>query len=82
MRRAIQMLEEARDEKEAQEMLAAFSDQEGYLGGRVLAPSPGKPTWRVQGFVEDEGCRDGWLPDGMRRVMVPDGLARTLGIEG
>jgi len=78
MRRAIQVVETAHSWDEAYEMLRGLATQDGYLGGRVLPPGPGKP-WRVQGFVVDEphAC-DMWLPDGCRRVMMPDGLWRQI----
>lgn len=79
MRWAIQIVEPARDEAEARAMLAGLALQDGYLGGRVLPPSDVKPGWRVQGFMEDEPEAQGWLPDGMRRVIVPEGQAARLG---
>lgn len=78
---AIQCLEEFGSESDAREALAAFSDQHGYLGGRVLPPGPGKPRWRMQAFVTDDGPRDGWLPDGCRRVTVPPGQRAALGLK-
>lgn len=82
MRWAIQVMEEARDQAEAEQMLDGLALQGGYLGGRVLAPSETKPGWRVQGFMQDEPEAAVWLPDGMRRVVLPPGTARVLGIEG
>lgn len=88
MRRAIQLIEEFGDKQNAEACLDAFTMQDGYLGGRILPPNPSKGGWRVQAFFEDESewnpYRDdarGWLPDGMRHVLIPDGLERALGIE-
>lgn len=79
MVRAVQITEDAGSWDEAYAMLRGLADQWGYLGGRVLPPAGGKP-WRVQGFVEDNPhAGDPWLPDGCRRVLVPDALARALG---
>lgn len=79
MMRALQVMESARDENEAREMLAGLALQDGYLGGRVLEPSASEPNWRVQGFMDDEPEAD-WLPDGVRRVVVPEGQRRALGL--
>jgi hypothetical protein len=76
--RAIQISESARTWDEAYSMLRGLSNQEGYLGGRVMPPSAGKP-WRVQVLVEDNPhAGDMWLPDGCRRVLVPEGLWKQL----
>lgn len=79
MRWALQVVEPARDKTEALEMLEGLTHQDGYLGGRVLEPSPSKPDWRVQGFLQDEPKAAGWLPDGMRRVVLPHGFLEHLG---
>lgn len=78
MRWAIQVMETARDLAEANDMLAGLTLQDGFLGGRVLTPSPVEPTWRVQGFMQDEPEAAGWLPDGMRRVVIPPGQEQRL----
>jgi hypothetical protein len=83
MLRAIQVTEDAHSWDEAYAMLRGLADQWGYLGGRVMPPAPGRPAWQVQAFVEDAPhAGDMWLPDGCRRVFVPDGVARQLGFGG
>lgn len=78
---AIQVVEPARDELDAQQMLEGLTVQDGFLGGRVLPPGVGKPDWRVQGFFQDEPeAVEGPLPDGMQRVVIPPGQARRLGL--
>lgn len=78
---AIQMVENFNDDEGfARQALTALAEQDGYLGGRVLPSSPEKPGYKVQAFFQDEPEVDGWLPDGMRRVWVPRGLAATLGM--
>ena len=72
--RAIQAVDPVRDADEAADILAAMAGQHGYLGGRILPASPTTPRWRVQTFWADDDDGDptgGWLPDGMRRVIVP-----------
>jgi len=80
----IQVVESFDDEADAREALAALGDQDGYRGGRVLAPSSAKPGWRVQAFFEEEilnfGATLGWLPDGVRWVTVHDCLRGWLGL--
>lgn len=83
MRKAIQLLEPFELKADAVDALAALRLQDGYMAGRVLDPAAGKPGYRVQAFFQDDtdGPADGWLPDGCRRVLIPDSLARVLGIE-
>lgn len=79
--RAIQIMETAPNEAVAREIFAGQREQIGYLGGRILPPSPVKPGWRVQVFIEDDGgAGSDWLPHGMRRVIIPAGMRSTLGI--
>lgn len=66
------------DETAAHLALAVLAEQVGYRGGRVLAPAPSKPTWRVQTFYDDAPAE--WYPDGIRRVVVLDSLRAVLGI--
>ena len=80
VRWAIQMVEPFDNQKEAVEAEAVIRDQDGFLAARVLAPGVGKPDWRLQAFFEDEPEAEGWLPDGMRRVILPEGFQRGLGI--
>jgi hypothetical protein len=75
---AIQIMETARNQATADEVLAGLAGLDGYLGGRVLPPSPQKPGWRVQAFIEDDGAKD--LPHGMRRVTIPGEQRTALGI--
>ena len=77
---AIQLLDNFGPEGEAaaREALGALREQDGFLGGRVLAHSPAYPGWRVQAFFQDEPEAGDWLPDGMRRVFIPGGM---LGVE-
>lgn len=77
----IQSTAEAKSEAEAKELLAGMVQQVDYRGGRVLPAVNGTP-WRVQGFYETNGeAPAGWLPDGLRHVLVPAGMRRTLGLE-
>ncbi len=75
MLRAIQIYEACETEDEARLIHEAQSQQEGYLGGRVLPPGAGKPGWKSQTFHDATGLsNDGWLPDGCRIVLVPNQL--------
>lgn len=80
---AIQHVEHATTEQAAQQMLAMMKSQHGFLGGRVLPPGPGEPSWRAQTFFEtDEQAQPSWLPDGLRWVLVPPTMQWTLGFPG
>ena len=79
----VQLVEDfGTDEKSAAEALACLTEQDGFRGGRLLPASPVRPTWRVQAFFDDTDCAaDGaGLPDGLRRVIVPN-LDALLGRE-
>ena len=85
---AIQLVEPFAEAKTAQAAFDQLEEQDGFLGGRVLTPSPSEPDWRVQAFFKDEDkpgaigtAPDEWLPDGCRRVVIPDSIAGVLGIE-
>jgi hypothetical protein len=80
MKHALQLVEPFTSREDAQQALDALALQDGYLGGRVLEATPAKPTDRVQAFFVDDTTEE-WLPDGMLRVIVPRGLAHTLGIK-
>lgn len=82
MTQAIQIVEHAKDQADAQEMLDALALQDGHLGGRILSPSPAEPTWRVQAFTEHPGGRVEWLPDGMREVLILDSQRAYFGVTG
>lgn len=80
---AIQDVSDASSEEHANQALAVMRSQDGFLGGRVLSPSAGKLTWRVQTFFEtDERSAPAWLPDGLRWVLVPPSLQRQCGFPG
>jgi hypothetical protein len=64
----------------AGEALGHLRGQGGYLGGRVLGPSPARAGHLVQAIFEPDGEPGGWLPDGCRHVVVPASLARLLGM--
>lgn len=84
MLNAIQLIETAKDQAEAQEMLDCLTLQVDYLGGRLLPPGGvvSKSTWRVQAFFADVAASTGdWLPDGMRRVVILDSQRSALGIQ-
>jgi hypothetical protein len=59
-------------------------NQDGCLGVRVLPKQEGNKPWRVQAFYRDERTEDdihdgdGWLPDGMRYVWLPDSVLAQL----
>lgn len=83
MFKAIQYTETLANEIEANAVMQFLANQEGFLGGRILAARPEKPGWKVQAFFKDEEtspCFDGWLPDGCRSVVIPPSLAHVLGI--
>jgi len=77
---ALQFTDTSKSEEEANQQLKALKLQDGYIGGRVLPPSASKPGWRVQAFFIDEPEAKGVLPDGMRRVILPPGQKKALGI--
>ena len=78
MTRAIQCTEVGKSWDEAYTMLRGLSKQEGYLGGRVFLNHDRK--WTAQAFVDDNPhAGNMWLPDGCKRVVVPQGLAARLG---
>lgn len=74
MRWVIEMIETVSDDFMAVETIIALVKQKGYLGSRILKPSPSKPTWRIQAFFENDGIISGWLPDGCYYRLVPDSL--------
>ena len=90
MRLAIQLVETFSLRASASEALDHLKTQDGFLGGRVLSPSEVYVDWRVQAFFQDDadahpesiGSINDWLPDGCRRVVIPDGIAKALGILG
>lgn len=82
MKRVIEILSRTTSGKEAQQMYLAQQAQEGFLGGRILFTSNVYPYIRVQTFHEDcdeKAAMNDWLPDEMRRVLIPGALARECG---
>jgi hypothetical protein len=81
---AIQISETARHKREAREMLRALRRQRGFKGGRIYSKKRplGVRQWQVQGFMQDEPEAKLWLPEGMRRVFVPPGIAKRVGYHG
>ncbi len=92
MIKAIQYYDVERTEREALEDLDWLRVQQGFLGGRVIAPTPAKPGWRVQAFFDAEGvdAKPGTVliegqPSGRydrrgetRVVLIPESMARTI----
>lgn len=79
--KAIQFVESFNRADDARLAFAAIQEQSGYIGGRLLEPSPIYPDWRIQAFFEVDGHDLGdWLPDGCRVVIIPSGQQATLGI--
>ena len=78
MMRAVQVTTDAGSWDEAYSILRALAVQTDFLGGRVYGWGS---RWRVQAFHEagEAGC---WLPDGCRHVVIPGGLAASLGLVG
>jgi hypothetical protein len=83
MIKAIQIIEFYDSFASAQQGLEFQRTQEGYLGGRILGPDAAhlhyRTGWRMQAFYDADGVEEGTLlPDGMRLVVIPDSLKRTL----
>ena len=76
----IQLMEEFGTIVDANDAFAALRLQDGFEGGRVLVPDPSNNSWRVQAFFQDEPEAAGWLPDGMRRVLVLASSRALLGL--
>lgn len=75
---AVELLSEFRAKKGASTALGAYRRQPGFLGGRLLMPSCDGDSTRVQAFFRDEPESDDRLPEGMRRVVVPEALRGLL----
>jgi hypothetical protein len=72
----VQLVEECANKLEAEQLLADLVRQEGFVAGRVLPREGGKPC-RVQAFFPDvDDSVVEHLPDGCRRVLVPESLLR------
>lgn len=74
VKRALQIIEFATDEHEAQVMLTGVRLQDGFIGGRILAPTRviGKDRWRVQAFIEQDEADPTPQLDGVLSVIVWD----------
>ena len=70
----LQVVETFDSMSETLHALDALKREDSFLGGRVLGQNPMNPRFRLQAFFRDEGR----LPDGMRRVAVPNGLREYL----
>lgn len=86
MTRAVQYIDTLASRLDAEEQLAGLALQDGFLGGRILPPTSIYPGWRLQAFFHYESGQtaldiNSWLPTGCRVVLIPDGLARSLGIK-
>lgn len=88
---AIQVVEPVKSEHEAIQILDALRAQEGCLGGRINPPAkrgwweiggvPVDPVWNVQAIFETNGgAPRGWLPDGMRHVLILESQRVVFGI--
>lgn len=77
---ALQLTEPFQLKDDALDALECLRVQQGFLGGRVLAPRTGATEYTLQAFFRDEGLGGEWLPDGMRRVVILDGQRGTLGL--
>lgn len=80
MLKALQFIDTFLTEPAAVVAFNLLKVQTGYLGGRILQPSPAKPGWRVQVFFRHDVAPGGWLPDGMQEVAIPESIQATLGI--
>jgi hypothetical protein len=77
---ALQFVEPCSSPEEAAQIFEVLQGQDGYLGGRVLPAShDGRPD-RVQVFFQDEDPSVTWFPDGVRRVTIPEGQRKALGL--
>jgi hypothetical protein len=80
MQTAIQWIETAATEEQAEACLEGMRGQDGFLGGWVLPANEITPAWRAQGFMDATGVDPrGWLPDGLRFVHLPASITRKLG---
>jgi hypothetical protein len=81
MNEYIQLIETCETLKEATVMLMALREQVGFKDGSVYYdPSAARSKRFVcQTFFEDVPDAT-WLPHGMRRVIVPRGECRSLGL--
>ncbi len=79
MKPAIQIMVKFDNQKDAGFALRAMQAQQGLLGVRVIDPSPEKPGWRLQAFMEPGDCTANTpLPEDCRFVLVPDPLLAAM----
>lgn len=76
--RALQLTDTFKTEREADEAVLALAKQDGFMAGRSIRPTPQKPGWRVQAFLEDHSQKSDPLPDGVRRVLLLPSLLAQL----
>jgi len=81
----LQYVDSAKSEDHAKEMFDFCSQQLDFCGGRILPPvnQVGRDCWRIQVFFRDNIPEDvtlHWFPDGIRRVIVPEGQRKALGL--
>jgi len=64
----------------AEEALKELLKQVGCVGGRLYETTKNttKPVHIVQVFFKDDASEEKWLPDGCRRVRIPDFLKDKL----
>lgn len=90
--KAVQLMDFCRDMRNAEESMWGASLQDGFLGGRILpfsaSHNDGRPcVWAkvtVQLFFVDDIPEDVpgaiLFPMGLRRVIIPEGQRRVMGI--
>lgn len=76
-RAALQLVEEHLTRSEADTLLAAYRQQEGCYGGRILTKGQ---RHHVQSFWRTDIHAMHGLPDGIRVVLIPQSQERALGI--
>jgi len=84
---ALQLITDFPSLSDAEQALDAILYQDGIIGARVLPAAQGERD-RLQAIFEDDLPISAALPDGMRRVIMPEGFthrlapARKLALEG
>lgn len=77
----VQLAEQFGSEAEADEALRALSLQVDFLAGRTYsgAGKYGQGSWLLQAFFESpDAPRGGWLPHGLRWVLLIPSMVRAL----
>ena len=72
----LQVTEPFPSRADAEQALDALRLQVGFAGGRLLYQDH---TYTAQAFFPDDTPAGGWLPDGVRRVIVIESQRRALG---